>query len=73
MQYLPKIEERAVSPEMCWKIAAGNILEKGGLLLEFVIDAIKKAGCEIQMPILITNAEALWGVTVIDDRFVMGE
>lgn len=40
-------------------IGNGEHLKKGALLLEFDIDAIQKAGCEIQTPVIITNAEEL--------------
>lgn len=39
----------------------GEHFKKGALLLEFDIDAIQKAGCEIQTPVIITNAEELGG------------
>ena len=35
----------------------GQHFKKGDLLLEFDIDAIKKAGCEIQTPVIVTNAD----------------
>ncbi len=50
----------------------GEHLKKGALLLEFDIDAIQKAGCEIQTPVIITNAEELGGVTVENERLVIG-
>ena len=53
-------------------IHSGEHFRKGELLLEFDIEAIRKAGCEIQTPIIITNAEALGGVTVEDERLVIG-
>lgn len=53
-------------------IGNGERFRKGELLLEFDIEAIQKAGCEIQTPVLITNAEDLGGVTVEDDRLVIG-
>lgn len=46
----------------------GEHFKKGALLLEFDIDAIQKAGCEIQTPVIITNAEELGGVTVENER-----
>ena len=46
----------------------GEHFKKGALLLEFDIDAIEKAGCEIQTPVIITNAEELGGVTVENER-----
>lgn len=53
-------------------ISSGERFKKGDLLLEFDIEAIKKAGCEIQTPVLITNAEDLGGVTIEDDELVIG-
>ena len=50
----------------------GEHLKKGALLLEFDIDAIQKARCEIQTPVIITNAEELGGVTVENERLVIG-
>ena len=53
-------------------ISSGERFKKGDLLLEFDIEAILKAGCEIQTPVLITNAEDLGGVTIEDDELVIG-
>lgn len=53
-------------------IGNGEHFKKGALLLEFDIDAIQKAGCEIQTPVIITNAEELGGVTVENERLVIG-
>lgn len=50
----------------------GEHFKKGALLLEFDIDAIQKAGCEIQTPVIITSAEELGGVTVENERLVIG-
>ena len=50
----------------------GEHFKKGALLLEFDIDAIQKAGCEIHTPVIITNAEELGGVTVENERLVIG-
>ena len=50
----------------------GEHFKKGALLLEFDIDAIQKAGCEIQTPVIITNVEGLGGVTVENERLVIG-
>ena len=51
----------------------GQSFKKGDLLLEFDIDAIKKAGCEIQTPVLVTNADDYENLTVKPDRIVIGE
>lgn len=53
-------------------ISSGERFKKGDLLLEFDIEAIQKAGCEIQTPVIITNAEDLGGVTVENDTLVIG-
>ena len=53
-------------------IKSGEHFKKGDLLLEFDIEAIKKAGCEIQTPVLVTNAEDLGGVTVENHKLIIG-
>ncbi|MDO5409130.1 MAG: beta-glucoside-specific PTS transporter subunit IIABC [Lachnospiraceae bacterium] len=53
-------------------ISSGDHFKKGDLLLEFDIDAIKKAGCEIQTPVIVTNAEELEEVTVKNNKIVIG-
>lgn len=53
-------------------IKSGDRFKKGDLLLEFNIEEIQKAGCEIQTPVLITNAEELGGVTVEDNKLIIG-
>ena len=50
----------------------GQSFKKGDLLLEFDIDAIQKAGCEIQTPVLVTNANDYENFTVKSDRIVIG-
>lgn len=50
----------------------GQTFKKGDLLLEFDIDAIQKAGCEIQTPVLVTNANEYENLTVKNDRIVIG-
>lgn len=50
----------------------GQTFKKGDLLLEFDIEAIKKAGCEIQTPVLVTNANEYENLTVKNDRIVIG-
>ena len=50
----------------------GQSFKKGDLLLEFDIDAIQKAGCEIQTPVLVTNANDYENLTVKSDRIVIG-
>ncbi|MDR3767440.1 MAG: glucose PTS transporter subunit IIA, partial [Butyricicoccus sp.] len=53
-------------------IKTGDTFKKGDLLLEFDIDAIRAAGCEIQTPIIVTNAEDVGGVTVEGNKLVVG-
>ena len=50
----------------------GQSFKKGDLLLEVDIDAIQKAGCEIQTPVLVTNANDYENLTVKSDRIVIG-
>lgn len=53
-------------------VSSGDSIRRGQLLLEFDIDAIKAAGCRIETPILVTNAEDLNGVKVQDNKIVIG-
>ena len=53
-------------------IKTGDKFKKGDLLLEFDIDAIKASGCETQTPVIVTNAEDLRGVTIEDNKIVIG-
>lgn len=53
-------------------IQNGETFRKGDLLLEFDIDKIKKAGCEIQTPVLVTGEENLGNVTVENNKIVIG-
>lgn len=50
----------------------GQHFKKGDLLLEFDMDAIKKAGCEIQTPVIVTNADEYEHLFVEHDRIVIG-
>ena len=54
-------------------VAAGQHFRKGDLLLEFDIDAIKKAGCEIQTPIIVTNADEYNSLEIKNNKIVIGE
>ena len=45
-------------------VKAGQKIKKGDLLLEFDIDEIKKAGCETQTPVIVSNAEDFGGAKV---------
>ena len=54
-------------------IKSGDRFKKGDLLLEFDTDAIKKAGCELQTPVIVTNADVLDHVRVEKDRIIIGE
>lgn len=53
-------------------IKSGDKFKKGDLLLEFDIDAIKAAGCEIQTPVIVTNAEDVGGITLEGNKLVIG-
>ena len=53
-------------------IKSGERFKKGDLLLEFNIEEIQKAGCEIQTPVLITNAEELGKVAVEANKLIIG-
>ena len=53
-------------------IKTGDKFKKGDLLLEFDIDAIKAAGCEIQTPVIVTNAEDVGGITIEGNKIVIG-
>ena len=50
----------------------GQHFKKGDLLLEFDIEAILKAGCEIQTPVIVANADKYEHLTVEKDRIVIG-
>ena len=50
----------------------GQHFQKGDLLLEFDIEAIQKAGCEIQTPVIVVNADKYEHLTVEKDRIVIG-
>ena len=49
----------------------GQHFKKGDLLLEFDIEAILKAGCEIQTPVIVANADKYEHLTVEKDRIVI--
>ena len=53
-------------------VKAGQQIKKGDLLLEFDIDEIKKAGCETQTPVIVSNAEEFGGAKVENDTLVIG-
>lgn len=53
-------------------IKTGEKFRKGDLLLEFDIDAIKAEGCETQTPVIVTNAEDVGGITIEDNKIVIG-
>lgn len=54
------------------KIKSGERFKKGDLLLEFDIGAIQEAGCEIQTPVIFTNAENLGSIKVENNKIVIG-
>lgn len=53
-------------------IKDGQRFKKGDLLLEFDIEAIKAAGCEIQTPVIVTNADEFESVTTKNNTIVIG-
>lgn len=53
-------------------VNSGDTIKKGELLLEFDIEEIKRAGCEIQTPVLVSNADDFENITVENDRIVIG-
>ena len=53
-------------------IQDGKHFQKGDLLLEFDIDAIKKAGCEIQTPVIVTNADEFDSIAIKNDKIIIG-
>lgn len=52
--------------------ATGQRFKKGDLLLEFDIKAIQAAGCEIQTPVLVTNAEDVGKITITGNKIIIG-
>lgn len=52
--------------------ATGQRFKKGDLLLEFDIAAIQAAGCEIQTPVIVTNAEDVGNITISGDKIIIG-
>lgn len=54
-------------------IQSGDRIQKGQLLLEFDMDAIRAAGLPIITPILVTNEDEVGEVAVVNDRIVIGE
>ena len=54
-------------------VKAGQKIKKGDLLLEFDIDEIKKAGCETQTPVIVSNAEDFGGAKVENNTLVIGD
>lgn len=53
-------------------VKAGQKIKKGDLLLEFDIDEIKKAGCETQTPVIVSNAEDFGGAKIENNTLVIG-
>lgn len=53
-------------------IQDGEHFKKGDLLLEFDMDMIKKAGCEIQTPVIVTNVENFKSMKIEDNKMVIG-
>lgn len=53
-------------------VNSGDAIKKGQLLLEFDIEEIKRAGCEIQTPVLVSNSEDFENITVENGRIEIG-
>lgn len=53
-------------------IKNGEHFKKGDLLLEFDIEKIQAAGCEIQTPVIVTNAEDFESVKIEKDKIIIG-
>lgn len=53
-------------------IKSGDTFKKGDLLLEFDIPAIQAAGCEIQTPVIVTNAEDVGDISIQGRNIVIG-
>jgi PTS system beta-glucosides-specific IIC component len=54
-------------------VKAGDRIEKGQLLLEFDMQAIKEAGCSLVSSILVTNENTVGGVRIQDSCIIAGE
>lgn len=53
-------------------IKSGDSIKKGDLLLEFDIDAIKAAGCEISTPVIVSNEDEIGSISIVNDSIVIG-
>lgn len=53
-------------------IKSGDTFKKGDLLLEFDIPAIQAAGCKIQTPVIVTNAEDVGDISIQGRNIVIG-
>lgn len=53
-------------------IKSGDRFKKGDLLLAFDIPAIEAAGCEIQTPVIVTNAEDVGDISIEGRNIVIG-
>lgn len=53
-------------------VKSGDRIQKGQLLLEFDIDAIKTAGCPVITPVLVANENEVGKVTIENDKIVIG-
>lgn len=55
------------------KVAQGDTVEKGQLLVEFDIEAIEKAGYALETPVIITNTKDYTAVVETDKQTVTNE
>ncbi len=53
-------------------VNSGDSIKKGELLLEFNIEEIKRAGCEIQTPVLVSNSEDFENIVVENGKIEIG-
>lgn len=53
-------------------VKSGDRIQKGQLLLEFDMDAIKAAGCPVITPVLVTNEDEVGEVQIVGDKIVIG-
>ncbi|MDD3219804.1 MAG: beta-glucoside-specific PTS transporter subunit IIABC [Lachnospiraceae bacterium] len=53
-------------------VNSGDKINKGQLLLEFDMEAIKAAGCETVTPILVTNEDEVGEVTIENGSIIIG-
>lgn len=53
-------------------VNSGDAIKKGDLLLEFDIEEIKRAGCEMQTPVLVSNSDEFKHIAVENNTIIIG-